>query len=91
MALVASLAGRDRSSANGDNLTKIQLETGLNPGVAKPSAIRMALVEREETVLVNELWRLPLLKKLLVQRKDMETLCSNTDDINSLIDSLCCS
>ena len=91
VALVASLAGRDKSSTTGINLSMIQRETGQNPWIAKISAIRRALVEREETVPVNELWRLPLLKKLLTQRKDMENECSNTDNINSLINSLCSS
>ena len=91
VALVASLAARDRSSTTGINLYRIQLETGLNPWIAKPSAIRQALVEREETVPVNKLWRLPFLKKLLIQRKNMETECSNTESINDLIDTLCSS
>ena len=91
VALVARLAARDRSSTTGINLSMIQQETGLNPWNTKPSVISQALEEREVTVPVNDLWRLPLLKKLLIQREEMEVACSNTNQINSLIDSLCSS
>ena len=86
---MARLAARDRSSTTGINLSMIQQETGLNPWNTKPSVICNALEEREVTVPVNELWRLPLLRKLFIQRSQMEVDCSDTKEINALIDSLC--
>ena len=43
VSLVASVAGRDKSSTTGINLAKIQAETGLNPFSASPRVIRQAL------------------------------------------------
>ena len=91
VALVASLAGRDKSSTTGINLAKIHAETGLNPFTVSPKKVRVALEEREETVPTQDLWRIPLLQKLLTQRCDLVVSCDNTDEINSLIDSLCIS
>ena len=87
--LVASVAGRDRSSTTGINLAKIQAETGLNPFSASPRSIRRAFEEREETVPPSDLWRIPFLVKLLKQRKDMELNCVNTDKLNDVINGLC--
>ena len=91
VALVASVASRDRSSTTGINLLKIQNETGLNPLSASPRAIRQALEESEPATPMADLWRIPLLTKLLNQRKEMEVGCLNTSAINDLINSLCTS
>ena len=50
VALVANIAGRDRSSTTGINLAHIQAETGLNPWNAKSYAIMQELRDREETI-----------------------------------------
>ena len=85
--LVASLAGRDRSSTTDRNLYNIQLETGLNP----MNRYQAGSVRQGRTIPVTDIRRLPLLKKLLIQRRDMEVQCSNTNGINSLINSPCSS
>ena len=91
VALVASLAGRDLSSTTGINMAKIQAETGLNPFTARPKAVRHVLEEKEATVPTADLWRIPLLVKLLRQRADMDVNGEKLDAINNLIDSLCIS
>ena len=88
---MASVAGRDKSSTTGINLAKIQAETGYNPLVTSPRIIRQALEEREDPVPIADLWRIPLLVKLLKERSDMEVGCVNTDEITEVIDSLCSS
>ena len=39
----------------------------------------------------EDIWRLPLLCKFLMQRQDMEVMMENTEGITDLIDSLCSS
>ena len=89
VSLVASVAGRDRSSTTGINLAKIQAETGLNPFSASLRAVQQAFEEREEPVPPADHWRIPFLVKLLKQRKDMELNCVNTDKLNDVINGLC--
>ena len=91
VALVANIAGRDRSSTTGINLTHIHAETGLNPWNAKSNAIMQELREREETIPSRDMWRIPLLQKLLLQRHEQEVNCDDTKEITKLIDSLCIS
>ena len=85
------MAGQDKSSTTGINLAKIHAETGLNPFSTSARVFRQAFEEREPTVPVEDLWRIPFLVKLLNQRKEMEANCANTDNISELIDSLCTS
>ena len=53
--------------------------------------MRKALEDREETVPVQDMWRIPLLGKLLRHRYNMEINVQDTTDISDLIDSLCSS
>ena len=89
VAIVARVAGNDKSSTTGINLAKIQAETGHNPAVTSLRVIRQALEEREDPVPPADLWRIPFLTKLINQRSDMELSCSNTNAINDLINNLC--
>ena len=91
VALVANIAGRDKSSTTGINLTHIHAKMGLNPWSTKSTAIKQALWDREDPVPPREMWRIPLLQKLLSQRHALEVNCKETKDINKLIDSLCLS
>ena len=89
MALVANIAGRDKSSTTGINLANIQAETGLNPWTATQREVRLKLNEQEVEVPHTDLWRLPYLQKLLAQRHDIEVNCGKTTEINKIITSLC--
>ena len=88
VALVANIAGRDKSSTTGINLAHIHAETGLNPWSNKSTAIKQALWDREDPVPPREMWRIPLLQKLLSQRHALEVNCQESKDINNLNDSL---
>ena len=48
VALVANMAGMDKSSNTGINLANIQAETGLNPWTASPADIRDFISEKED-------------------------------------------
>ena len=91
VALVANLVGRDRSSATGTNLYKLQKETGLNPWLTSPAEVRSVLMEREQVVPQVEQWRIPLLGKLLQQRYELELSVEDTSQLEELIESLCSS
>ena len=91
VALVANLAGRDRSSTTGINIYKLRKETGLNPWVTSPAEVRSVLMERELEVPQVEQWRIPLLGKLLQQRHELDLSVEDTSQINELIESLCSS
>ena len=68
VALVANIAGRDKSSTTGINLANIQAEMGLNPWTASSMEVRLKLNEGEVQVPPTDLWRITLLQKLLAQR-----------------------
>ena len=91
VALVANIAGRDRSSTTGINLAHIQAETGLNPWNTKSYAIMQEQRDREETIPPREMWRVPFFQKLLLQRHVLEVNCEDTKELTKLIDSLCIS
>ena len=91
VALVANLMGHDVSSTTGGNLYRLRQETGLNPWLASPTMVKVALQETDVVVPDEDVWRLPLLEKLLLQRHQMECLIQDTSEIQGLIDSLCSS
>ena len=91
VALVANLVGHDVSSTTGGNLYRLGKETGLNPWTASPIMVRMALQQSDTVVPEEDLWRLPLLEKLLLQRYNLELEVKDTSEVQSLIDSLCSS
>ena len=91
MVLVANLAGRDMGSTTGSNISKLAQETGTNPWISLSSMTTQALEKGTIMVPNQDLWRLPLLDKLLVQRYEMEMQVQNTDAIQDMIDSLCSS
>ena len=85
--VVANMVARCARSTTGKNLLCIERETHLDPLLAQPWQIRNA-VQREQTP-PNEGWRWQYLGKLLHARREMEINCDNTEEISSLIDSLC--
>ena len=56
-----------------------------------PAKVRQALIETEQPVPETDLWRVPLLEKLLVQRRQLEVNTEDTKAVSELIDSPCSS
>ena len=88
VSLVANMAGRDKSSTTGINLANIQAETGLSPWTASPADIRDVISDKEDPVPPSDLWRIPFLEKLLLQRHEMQVNCEDTKEINTHRQSL---
>ena len=78
---------RDAGSVTGQNLLNIEEEFGLDPWVS--SSAQLGEKYCQYTVPDEDRWRLPLLVKLLDQKRDMAVMEENTRTISELIDSLC--
>ena len=78
----------DAQSNTGLNINKIQRDTSLDPCKVNSSQVRSVIMKTE--VPENYVWRIPLLKKLLEQRRDLECQMSNTEELETLISGVCC-
>ena len=87
--LLANLVGRDAQSNTGNNLTRLWLETGLDPWSRSMDMFSQALTKARRQVPAQDIWRLEFLEKLLKRRSQLESNLENTDDINIIINSLC--
>ena len=87
--VVANLAGRCARSTTGRNLLNIQRETSLDPWLTP--AWKVSAAVQKSPLPENEKWRLHYLMKLIAARQELESSCGNTEEVNSLIDSLCSS
>ena len=74
-------------SVTGRNLVRIQSEIGLNPHRVTARTIRMNPVKLP--VPSQDEWRLPVLERWLVDRRQKDELCEDTKHIQLLIDALC--
>ena len=84
---MANVAGHDVGSVTGSNLIKLGEEFGLDPWVS--TSHQLADQYSGYDVPAEDEWRLPLLVKLLGQRREMTTMNEKTKSISELIDSLC--
>ena len=84
---LANLVKNDIMSVTGRNLVRIQSEIGLNPHKVTAKTIRMNPVKLP--VPSQDEWRLPVLERWLVDRRQKDELCEDTKHIQLLIDSLC--
>ena len=87
--LMASLVTRDVQSTTAKNLATIRRETGVHSLTVPPLLVRQNVPLA--VIPVNQEWRLPLLSKLLHQRREMENSFLETKLISAVIDSLCSS
>ena len=87
--LLAKVVGSDSGSVTGRNLANIEEEFNLCPWTKSPAAFKKSYVGYQ--VPPEDSWRLPLLEKLLVERREMSTCGDDTSTITGLIDSLCVS
>ena len=89
--VVAMLAARDVRSNLGKNLSLVRETTGLDPWMARPGQLRAALdlSERRE-VPEMDLYRVPLLQKLLGQRLQAHYMTNVEEEerLTALINSL---
>ena len=89
--VVALLAARDVRSNLGRNLSLVRETTGLDPWVARPGQLRAALnlADRRE-VPEMDLYRVPLLQKLLGQRLQAHYMTNVKEEerLTALINSL---
>ena len=85
--LLANIVGRDAGSVTGSNLINLEEEFGLDPWVSSSS--QLAEVYSGYEIPTEDGWRLPLLVKLLDQKREMAVMNEKTKTISELIDSLC--
>ena len=85
--MLANVAGRDDGSVTESNLTKFEEEFGLDPWVSSPG--QLSARYSDYSVPAGDEWRLPLLVKLLDQKREMKVMNKNIKSIIGLIDSLC--
>ena len=71
------------------NLNLISKETGTFHGNLVPRQVRELV--KIPGVPDNQLWRTNLLQRLMRDRRQLESIAKNSDDINEMINSLCSS
>ena len=71
----------------GYNLINLEEEFGLDPWTSSSSQLAEKYSGYE--IPAEDGWRLPLLVKLLDQKREMEVMIEKTKTISELIDSLC--
>ena len=87
--VVANIVGRCARSNTGSNLHRIQIETGLDPWVV-PHWMIMYKIKRAATK-PEDAYGVQYLQKLLEARLDAKENIQDTEELNSLINSLCSS
>ena len=85
--ILASLAGRDRQSVTGKNLAMLEGEFGLDPWSQGVNIFKSKF--KGYIIPDADTWRLPLLQRLLNQRRDMVACDEEVEHITELIDCLC--
>ena len=87
---LANLVGRDVQATTGKNIRMIEELSGLSVWNTDQGKLREAVVNDEiVTVEDADMWRIPLLGKLLGQRQELEYLGAELDETSDLINSLC--
>ena len=87
--LLDNTVGRDSGSVTAANLRNIEHEFGKDPWVT--TATGLSSVYKLYVIPDVDKWRLPLLMKLLDQRRVQFACDEDTSHLNEVIDSLCCS
>ena len=87
--VLASIADKDVERSMGKNLRNGQQEFNMCPWKNTDNDIRKE--SKDYPVPHEDCWRLPFLRKLLEQRREMMTCEEDISTITSLVDSLCSS
>ena len=87
---MANLVGRDVQATTGKNIRMIEELSGLSVWNTGQDKFSEAVVKNEIVTLEDvDMWRIPLLGKLLQQRQELEYLGAELDETSDLINSLC--
>ena len=81
------MVARDEKSVTGHNLEQLRQEFSLDPWTRSSRMFKAAY--KGYIVPEQDKWRLPLLERLLSQRREMSTCDENVESVTELIDSLC--
>ena len=85
--ILANVVGRDAGSVTDSNLLKIEEVFRLDPWASNDA--QLADRYKYYDVPAEDEWRVPLLVKLLDQRREMSVCEEKTKSVSELIDSLC--
>ena len=90
VATLANLMGRDVQTTTGKNIRLIEERSGLSVWSTGQEKLKEAVAENE-IVIVDEAdkWRIPLLGKLLGQKRELSYLGAELEETNDHINSLC--
>ena len=86
---MAGIFSQDIQSVTGKNLANIENLFNLDPRRDPVSSFKAIDVGYQ--ISDSDEWRLPLLKKLMAQRRDFFNCEDDTNTIDELIESLCAS
>ena len=86
---MAAIAGSDGGSVTGKNLRNLEEEFKLCPWTSSAESFKKGYIGYQ--IPSEDSWRIPLLGKLLDQRREMIICEEDTSTITGLIDSLCMS
>ena len=87
--ILANCAVNDTRSTTGSNISKIAKETGLDPLASRKCLVRNALYTSE--VPPEEVWRVPLLARLLKEKIEQLEAENDTSGLTDLIEVVCTS
>ena len=86
---LVNIVSQDIRSTTARNLNLVSKETGKCLRNLSPKVVRELV--RTPGVPDRQLWRVNLLQRLLRDRRHLESLAMNTEDITDMINSLCSS
>ena len=89
VAVLFGVTSRDVRSTTGSNMHLLRMETGLDPLSTTNVKIKEKMSLKLAMVPGTDEWRLPYLARLLGERGDLYYRGEETEEITSLIDSLC--
>ena len=79
----------DMQSVTGKNLKLIESETLLDPSLVPQRTVKLKMIDKMPPIPERDRWRLGYLEKRLTARGDAYYAGQDTEDLTSLIDSLC--
>ena len=89
--VVANIAGADMRSITGSNVHNIEMEAGLKLTMDNLGKLRHTLLDMKADVPSKDTWRIGCLRKFLSEKYQMRAKLQDTEELQSLIDSLCTS